>query len=267
MRSARKNYHQRDWEYEHSLLFIAGLPKSGTSWLESMLASYPGYEKVMPPSAVAHEQAHKGSHNFDLPEDTIAQLREALVVLKLHVCGSSHNVRLLQELGIPYVVLYRDLRDVAVSHYFYVRRTPWHPEYDDYHGLDVENGLYHFGRTLLPKFADWMRSWHENRDPEQSIEIRYEDLLGDTVGSFGAVASHFSLDTSQSTIEDIVDEHRFENISGGRTRGEQDSDSFVRKGVSGDWKRHFTPDLKELFKKKVGKVLIAFGYEDDYYWS
>ena len=266
IRAARKNYRRDDLSSKHPLLFIAGLPKSGTSWMESMLASYPGYTTVMPPRAIAYEQAHKGSHDFELPEDLFSQLQEARAVLKLHVHGSLHNVRLLREAGIPYVVMYRDLRDVAASHYFYVRRTPWHPEYEDYSGLDVEAGLRHFARTLLPDFVDWMCSWRENRDPEQSIELRYEDLLADTVGEFRRVASHFSLDISPSTIENIVEEHSFENMSGGRTQGEQDSDSFVRKGVAGDWKQHFTPDLKDRFEKHAGQVLTNFGYETDQSW-
>lgn len=266
LRFARSNYRRGNYSYEHPLLFVAGLPKSGTSWIESMLASYSGYEKVMPPQAIAYEQAHKGSHDFELPEDVFSQLQEALAVLKLHVHGSRHNVRLLREAGIPYVVMYRDLRDVAVSHYFYVRRTPWHPEYDDYSGLHVEAGLRHFARTLLPDFVDWMRSWRENRDPEQSIELRYEDLLADTLGEFRRVASHFSLDTSAPMIENIVEENSFESMSGGRTRGEQNSESFVRKGVAGDWKRHFTPDLKDRFKRHAGQVLIDLGYETDQSW-
>jgi hypothetical protein len=266
VRAARRNYRRRDVPHEHPLLFVAGLPKSGTSWLESMLASYPGYEVVMPPRAIAYEQAHEGSHDFDLPEDTFTQLQEALAVLKLHVHGSTHNVRLLQEAEIPYVVLYRDLRDVAVSHSFYVRRTPWHPEYEDYRDLDVEAALRHFGRTLLPEFVDWMYTWRENRDPKQSIEVRYEDLLKNTSREFGRVASHFALDTSSSTIERIVEEHRFENMSDGRSRGEQSDDSFVRKGVSGDWKNHFTPHLKDLYREKAGKALVEFGYETDLVW-
>jgi len=71
--------------------------------MESMLASYPRYEKVMPPQAISYEQAHKGSHDFELPEDVFSQLQEALAVLRLHVHGSLHNVRLLREAGIPYV--------------------------------------------------------------------------------------------------------------------------------------------------------------------
>ncbi|WP_251923617.1 sulfotransferase domain-containing protein [Salinibacter ruber] len=264
--AARRSFQRHGPSYSHPLLFIAGLPKSGTSWMESMLASYPGYKKVMPAEAIRHEQKHKGSHDYQLTESTFSQLQDALVVLKLHVSGSPHNIRLLREANVPYIVMYRDLRDVAVSHYFYVRRTPWHPEFEDYSDLDVEKGIRHFRRTLLPDFVNWMRTWRENRDREQSIELRYEDLLDDTAGEFRRVASHFSLDTSPQTIEDIVEKHSFENMSGGRTRGEQDSDSFARRGVAGDWKRHFTPALKEQFKTQAGQLLIDLGYETDHSW-
>ena len=248
MQKARDGYRKYSETYPHPLLFVAGLPKSGTSWLESMLASYPGYQHLVIPEAVQYELEHGGSHDFDLPDDTVDRFEDALAVLKLHVHGSAQNARLLHKAEVPYVVLYRDVRDVAVSHYFYVRRTPWHPEYEDYAGLSVDEALLHFGRTLLPDFVDWMRSWRERRDPDLSLELRYEDLLDDTEGEFRAVASHFGLDDSPATIERIVAEHRFENMSNGRSRGREDEDSFVRKGVAGDWRTHFVEPAKDLFK-------------------
>ena len=266
LRDAQLGYQEHAGTYPNPLLFVAGLPKSGTSWLESMLASYPGYQHVTIPEAVAYELRTGGSHDFELPSNLVHRFREALVVSKLHVHGSRHNAQLLHEADVPYVVLYRDLRDVAVSHYFYVRRTPWHPEYEDYADLNVEDGLLHFGRTLLPDFVDWMRSWRERRDPEQSIELRYEDLLNDTEGEFRRVASHFGLDASSPTIERIVAEHRFETMSDGRSRGQGDEGSFVRKGVSGDWKTHFADRVKDLFKRHAGQSLIDFGYENDMDW-
>jgi hypothetical protein len=231
-----------------------------------MLSSYPGYQHVTIPEAVAYELRTGGSHDFELPPDLVQRFEEALVVSKLHVHGSPHNAQLLHEADVPYVVLYRDLRDVAVSHYFYVRRTPWHPENEAYSGRSVEEGLCYFGRTLLPDFVDWMRSWRERRHPEQSIELRYEDLLDDTEGAFRRVASHFGLDASPPTIERIVAENRFEAMSDGRSRGQGNEGSFVRKGVSGDWKTHFTDRVKHLFKQHAGQALIDFGYENDMDW-
>ena len=263
---ARRGYRKYGNLYPHSLLFVAGLPKSGTSWLESMLASYPGYQSVVIPDVVRYELRHGGSHDYDLPTNTLERLEAALAVSKLHVHGSEQNVQLLHDAGIPYVVLYRDLRDVAVSHYFYVRRTPWHPEYEDYLHLSVEEGLMRFGRTLLPDFVVWIRSWRERRDPELGLELQYEDLLDNTKQKFQAVTEHYGLNVSQARLERIVEGHRFENITDGRSRGEENESSFARKGVAGDWQTHFTERVKDLFKTHAGQALIDFGYESNLKW-
>lgn len=220
----------------------------------------------MIPEAVEYELRNGGSHDYDLPTGLPSRFEETLTVLKLHVPGSMHNVQVLEQRGIPYLIMYRDVRDVAVSHVFYVQRTPWHPEHSKYDGLSVEEGLHHFGTTLLPEFVEWIRSWHTNRDPEQSLVVQYEDLLADTTATFHEVAHLFALPDDPDTIESIVEAHRFENLSGGRSRGEDGDDSFFRKGVSGDWKNHFTPKLKSLYKDVAGQSLIDFGYETDLDW-
>jgi hypothetical protein len=189
-----------------------------------------------------------------------------MAVLKLHVHGSSHNVARLHDTEIPYLIIYRDLRDVAVSHYFYVQRTPWHPEYETYNQLDIEEGLIHFGETLLPEFDDWVRSWHRNRNEDCSLVVRYEDLLSDTESVFASVANLFGLDDSDDTIRDIVQAHSFENVSGGRERGRQSESSFYRKGVSGDWRNHFTDKVRGVFKENAGEFWVDHGYEEDSNW-
>jgi len=264
--ACRQAYNEHGEDYVHPVLFVAGLPKSGTTWMERMLASYPGYQELMIPEAVEYEVGNRGSHDFELPANLFERLNDILAVLKLHVHGSTHNARVLRDANVPYLIMYRDLRDVAVSHVFYVQRTPWHPEHPVYKGVSVEEGLRHFGKTLLPEFGDWIRSWHANRDPDNSLVVRYEDLLADTKAIFRDVVELYELSNDSETVEAIVDAHRFENLSGGRTRGEDEEGSFFRKGVSGDWENHFTPSLKELFKEKAGQALIDFGYEEDLDW-
>ena len=264
--TCRQAYNEHGEDYAHPVLFVAGLPKSGTTWMERMLASYPGYQEMMIPEAIDYEVENQGSHDFELPADLLDRLENILAVLKLHVHGSPHNSQMLRDAEVPYLIMYRDLRDVAVSHVFYVQRTPWHPEHPEYKGLSTEEGLRHFGQTLLPEFVDWIRSWHANHDPERSLVVRYEDLLDDTTATFREVARLFGLPDDPDTIESIVEAHRFENLSGGRNPGEDESDSFFRKGISGDWKNYFTADLKALYEAKAGKALVEFGYETDRDW-
>lgn len=265
-RACRNGFKQFGHLYPQKVLFIAGLPKSGTSWLKKMLSSYPGFHEILIPDVAAYELTTGGSHDYDLPRDMFSRFEDMLVATKMHVHGSPHNVALLHAAGVRYVVLYRDLRDVAVSHFFYVRQTPWHPEYPVYAKLSVVEGLGAFAeRTLLP-YEDWAMSWHENRDPKMSLELRYEEMLSDPAGKMAGVAEHFQLDSSPERIGTIVDAHSFQRLSEGRTPGQENTNSFFRKGVAGDWRNYFTPKLKAIYKKLIGDFLIRFGYEEDLSW-
>jgi len=252
--------------YPQTILFIAGLPKSGTTWLKKMLCSYPGLHEILILDVASYEIANSGSHDYELPHDIFSRFKDLLVVTKMHVHGSIHNVGMLHNAGLKYIIMYRDLRDVAISYYFYVCRTRWHPEYSIYSQLSLEDGLQEFSNRLLPEYVEWIRSWHENRDPKMSLEIKYEQLLADPVGEFRKIAIFWGLDSSTKTIDRIIAENNFKKLSGGRERGQHDVSNFFRKGISGDWKNHFTSEIKDQYKPIIGDFLIEFGYELDYSW-
>jgi hypothetical protein len=266
LRAARETFRQFGANYPHPVLFVAGLPKSGTTWLESMLASFPGYQDVMIPEAVAYEQSHGGSHDYDIPSDMFDRLQHALVIAKMHVHGSPHNVDVLRKAGVPYLVMYRDLRDVAVSYVFYVRRTPWHPEHPHYRSLSPAQGLDRFADTMLMPYVDWVRSWNANRDIEKSMELRYEDLLASPGDRMMAVAAHFGLTPSPQALERIIEKNSFQKQSAGRAGEQQKDRSFFRKGVAGDWRNHLEGELKSTYKRALGTFLVEFGYEQDESW-
>ena len=264
---ARKGYRTHGDDYPQHILFVAGLPKSGTTWLERMLASYPGFHEVMIPDVAAHEMRAGGSHDYDLPDDFFERFGSALVLSKMHVPGSVHNVSLLKRAGVRYAVLFRDLRDVAVSNFYYVRNTPWHPEHPHYKNTTLEQGLRIFADRKLDAYANWVRSWDANRDPEASIVLRYEELLEDPHASLRSTARLFGLDDSQQTIDTIVAKHSFKHMSGGREQGQADEQRFARKGVAGDWVNHFDDELRALYDERIGDFLIEFGYEPSHEWA
>jgi hypothetical protein len=265
-RACRAGYRQYGHLYRQNVLFIAGLPKSGTTWLKKMLASYPGYEELLIPEVAAYEMETGGSHDYELPGGMFARFEGLLVVSKMHVHGSRHNVEVLRGGGVRYVVVYRDLRDVAVSYFYYVRQTPWHPEHPVYADLGVEEGLDVFAERTLLAYAAWVRSWRENGDAELGLVVRYEEMHGDTAGVLTRVAGHFELESGAGRVEEIVAAHSFQRLSGGRVRGEEDRDSFFRRGRVGDWREHFSVRNLEVYKGLIGDSLIEFGYEKDLDW-
>jgi hypothetical protein len=261
LRAARGGFAERGGTYPHPIVFIAGLPKSGTTWLKNMVAGYPGFHEVMLPEVASYELATGGSHDYELPADVFSRLGNALAVMKMHVHGSPHNAALLEKHEIPYIVLYRDLRDVAISYFFYVRQTPWHPDFRRFESLDLAQGLLRFADYPLREYVGWIESWRCNADPRLGLTLRYEDLLRDTAAWLGRVANHFGLDASADTIDRIVAANDFSAMSGGRGRGEENQDSFFRKGVSGEWRRRFPADVLAHYQSIIGDYMADLGYD------
>lgn len=266
LKACKEGFKEFGHLYKQPVLFIAGLPKSGSTWIEKMVSSYDGYHEYLLPAIAKHELQTGGSHDFEMPEGMFNSLQDMLVLTKMHSHGSKNNVAILEKAGIRYVILHRDLRDVAVSYHFYVCNTPWHPEYPLHKNKSIQEGLQIFGERMLPSYVDWVRSWRKNANPEHSIQLRYEDMLTDPVAGMTKIATLFELENTPTKIQNIVDTHNFKKMSGGRDSGAESNSAFARKGVSGDWTNHFTASLREQYGEIIAEFLIETTDEIDDSW-
>lgn len=266
LRNAQKGYHSINQAPNQSILFVAGLPKSGTTWLEKMLSSLDGFQSIMIPQAVRYEQQNGESHSFDLPENIFTAFDKALIVLKLHIHGSAKNFQVLLKNNLKFVVIYRDLRDVAVSYIFYVQRTAYHPEHNIYKNLDIPTALHQFAKTLLPAYMAWIDAWYQYETHQLCCMITYEQLKAKPFETFQRVLKHYDLSVPKHEIEEIITQNEFKNLSGGRKNGQTDNQSFFRKGKSGDWVNYFDEAIKQLYKAQMGDFLIRYGFEADNNW-
>jgi Sulfotransferase domain len=177
------------------------------------------------------------------------------------------------------VVPWRDGRDVMVSWYHQqliehqwnraqVARSRRELPLEDYQ--DVRKNLpafieYAFTRPHSPPFswADFVRRWHGR---EGTVSVLYEDLRRDTPSELRRIVRELSGEKlSPESASAIADEFSFERQSG-RRAGDEDSGSFLRKGVVGDWRHRFGPEAREVFDRYAGEELILLGYERDRSW-
>jgi sulfotransferase family protein len=176
-----------------------------------------------------------------------------------------HSVR-LPEPWHRFVVV-RDLRDTLVSWYFSLRFS-----HGDGPGLDplrhelsvrdVEEGLLYFLRGLDGSAAI-QQSWVESGEDL----IRYEDLLERDLEILEPLLTQqCPLGVPPEQVREAVLACRFESLTGGRPRGQEDVRSHERKGVAGDWRTYFTTRVTREFKAVYGDLLVATGYEKDLQW-
>jgi hypothetical protein len=165
-------------------------------------------------------------------------------------------------------IVIRDLRDTLTSLYFSVKishvATPnIERNRGVLSGCNQEEGMLFLMEKSLPRNAAIQASWLGGSDPV----VRYEDLLKDDEAILERVLrEHCRLPAVRAQLRGVVRACRFESLTGGRQRGEEQLGAHERKGVAGDWRNYFTPRVKQVFKAKFGDLLIATGYEKDSSW-
>lgn len=242
----------------NNIIFVAGLPKSGTTWFFKLLSEIEGVQGFTPHNT--------SDDNHNLCKQSFDGIGNQNVVIRLHTRATFDNLAVLNDNNIRYCILYRDLRDVAVSWYFYVKNVDTgHRNHNVVSKLDVVDGLNYYIDNILVYHVDWIINWLERRDAEKSLLIKYEELLANTQYELQRVSDFYKLHLHQNEIYRIVSKHAFASVSG-RTRGEGDNTKFERKAVSGDWKNYFTEEHKLKFKKLSGDLLISQKYEADTNW-
>ena len=74
------------------------------------------------------------------------------------------------------------------------------------------------------------------------------------------------LPVTRGRLEEVVLSSRFERLTKGRERGQEDVMAHARKGIAGDWRNYFSDPVKQAFKTRYGGLLVATGYEKDLNW-
>ena len=79
------------------------------------------------------------------------------------------------------------------------------------------------------------------------------------------IVDYCQIDISRYRLHEVIEQHSFATIAG-RQLGEENVQSHHRKGIAGDWRKHFSDRVKKEFKQRFGKILIKTGYESNLDW-
>ena len=265
IRPLRSRYHF--WRYHNdypvNLIFIAGLGKGGSTWFARMFASLPGFEVLTPlPWKVARAEAWNDFGSTNLFPGVFDEFTGKLAVVKHHTWGFPENAAILRELGIKYLITVRDPRDALISNYYYALNHPENWDHENAAGRSIEEYLTEklASGDFNRQFLDWCRSWTTNRDPEKSLILRYEDALEDASSVMRRAFEFLDFKVSDEMIRRIAEENRFEKYAG-RKQGSENTASFFRKGIAGEWETTFTEAHRNAFAVQGEDVIRALEYK------
>jgi hypothetical protein len=244
-------------------------PKSGTHLLDQILL---GFSRLAPFSRRLHSfyAEYDGESGIKRrPAEAIGWLDSLLPldIASAHLFARPEAVaRVCSEAFIPYFI-FRDPRDVVVSHVFYVTDMEAHHVHHAYYASlpDFNSRLKVsiLGRPeiavefpdIAARFAPYL-GW---LDPSAVLKVHFEDLVIDRTHTLGLIVDHFlarvPLTISQSKMVEVLET----SINPRR------SPTF-RSGKTGEWRQYFTPAHKTVFKHVAGELLVRLGYEQDDDW-
>ena len=166
-------------------------------------------------------------------------------------------------------VVIRDLRDALISLYFSLKvsHTLASSSISESRNAllqfeSIEEGLMYLIDKKLWLYARFQHSWLKSGEKP----IRYEDLLKNDIGILTPpLLSCVSL--SEDKVKEIIISNRFENITQGRPRGQEDIYAHERKALPGDWKNYFTKAIEKEIENKFGDLLVSAGYKRKSLWK
>lgn len=253
------------------VLFGNSFPKSGTHLLTQVLSAFPRLGPAVPrgmgPVLTFERETGRRRSESALIRD-LQRLGPGDISFG-HVVATPGTQALLCDEGVAHFFLYRDPRDIAVSHAFYVtEKATDHVHHEHYRRtletFDERLETSILGRSELgdgfpdigARFAlyrDWLRCpW--------VCRLRFEDFITEREATLEGMLAHarargFPLQVPQAqavaALAEAIDPKR--------------SPTF-RSGRIGGWKRHFTAHHRRIFKEVAGELLIELGYERDLNW-
>jgi len=251
------------------ILLGISFPKSGTHLLDQILR---GFSKVAPFSRRLHSfyAEYEGeSGRKRAPEQALAWLRSLgpRDIASAHLFARPEAVtRVCSPDFVPYFI-FRDPRDVVVSHVFYVTdMEALHVHHEYYQSLpdfDARLKVSILGRPeadvefpdIAGRFAPYL-GW---LDQPGVMKIHFEDLIHDRAGTLDRISAHLLERAPLRASRGVILEALESSINPKR------SPTF-RSGKTGEWKKHFTDEHKKIFKEAAGDLLVQLGYEQDHNW-
>lgn len=251
------------------ILLGISFPKSGTHLLDQILL---GFNRVAPFSLHVHSMFA----NYDGETgrkrgaaETLAWLRS----LSPRDVASAHLFSLPEAVEyvctpafVPYFI-FRDPRDIVVSHVFYVTdMEPNHVQHNYFASLPdfdarlktsilgrpaAEAEFFDIGTRFQP-YSTWL-------DQPTVMPIRFEDLINDRAATLNRIVDHFLARVPLQAPRQLILDSLESSINPSR------SPTF-RSGKTGEWKKHFTTEHKKIFKDVAGDLLVKLGYEKNSDW-
>ncbi|KAJ1125245.1 hypothetical protein NDU88_003679 [Pleurodeles waltl] len=159
----------------------------------------------------------------------------------------------------------RNAKDIAVSYFYFYQMAVVHP-----HPGTWEEFLEKFmdGEVVFGSWYDHVKGWWEKQKNCRILYLFYEDMKEDPKREIQRILQFLEKDISEEALEKIVHLTSFQEMKSNPMANyssvpkdimDHTISPFMRKGIAGDWKNHFTLAQNEQFEEDYQKKMAECG--------
>lgn len=278
------------------IFFIVGCQKSGTTWVQRLLD---GHESIVCRGEAAfaqvfipnlqnmhkqynQQQQYRNAQLGEIPQRNLMEESDLVhlfaemtgAMMAKWIDGDGSTVRCIGEktpehaLCLPLLAkafpsvkiihIIRDGRDVAVS--------GWH------HNLRFNKAKFQQQFPSFDRYVAYLLQHHwlpyiqnarafGGANAGQYMELRYEDLHADGRKWTKQLLEFLAVDASDESVTRSIEAGSFKTLTAGRDEGQENRESFFRKGVVGDWRNLFDERTHAFFIQHAGQLMQELGYD------
>lgn len=278
------------------VVFGNAMPKSGSHLINQVLQ---GLTRIGPFVNPGFPPVNRTEENRKLPDEAVlANIRRMRPgdIGYGYIGAQEPFLSTLTQPQYATIFVYRDPRDMIISHIFYATQMHaghWMHQYytETLHTMEERiqaaiQGVQEPGSELTPvrrryeTYLGWL-------DQPAVLSLRFEELILNREVALGRILDYVEQRGIGLQTANVVATKDENDLSGRVVRNNSSRSTSAqrawavaelskaiaphksgtfRKGQPGNWKEHFTDANKALFKELVGDLLIHLGYEQDNNW-
>jgi len=281
---------------KYGLFFVVGAPKSGTTWLQKALDAHPQivcageghfadnfatqltklYREYFGRQAIVAKHVYEGNpyylaastEDFDFMVmcfvlSAISRLTfpPGTSLIGDKTPASVYHINFLHRVfpQAKFVNIVRDGRDTMVSVFADAHRAARSSDST----ADIDSLLSEKAEVYAQRWVKALECAEEfsSLHPGAMYTVRYEDLKSDFAAAFAGVLHFLKINASEKAIAKCQVETSFKRLSAGREPGQEDPNSFVRKGIVGDWRTNLAPQYIDIFSAVGADWIERMGYD------
>ncbi|OCT73205.1 sulfotransferase 2B1 [Xenopus laevis] len=255
---------ENEFQVQDGDIFNVTYPKSGTIWMMELLSliytngdptwckTVPSWERV---PWIEVPAIRRVIQKNNCPRLFTTHLPRS------HFCKSFS--------GSKAKVIYtaRNPKDALVSLYHFAKMSVF---FEDPGSFPEFLEKYLSGDLVYGSWFDHIKGWMEMMGNENFLLNTYEALQKDLRGSVIRISSFLGKDLDERALDSVVENASFNNMSKNSIAYvsllseeymEHGKSPFMRKGVSGDWKNHFTVSQSKYFDEIYKEKMKDFSYK------